>query len=1401
MKKTSIKIIRFLSLVLVLLAGGLFAGRPAPVQAANGVGQQSISLTVANAVNGVISAPASTTCTNPPLVSITGDGKTPVSLLEPSYWPNLIQRLTATTLLVTDQHGCNDPVQLINVPYVYFYGATSGPALDLSKVTGTCGNAAGPACSTLIGATAPVVPAPKPVAGACGLSNGAALTAAPASGLCTTGAASSISGVGPWLWSCAGSGGGATASCAATAAVTSKGPQPVSLTALNAVNGIIPVPASTTCTNAPLVTVNGDGKTPVSLLEPSYWPNLIQRLNATTVMVTDQHGCNDPVKLINVPYVYFYGATSGPVLDLSKVTGTCGDAVDPACSTLITATAPVSSISGACGASNGMSLASAPNSSLCTTGSASAVTGSGPFAWSCTGSNGGSTAACTAQLQPPKVIGACGASNNMSLASLPTSALCTTGEASKVSGTGPWTWNCAGSNGGTTQACTANIVVNAVNGLCSVINGGTTASSPSGVLCGSGIPSVITANSTSFTWNCAGTGGGTSENCYSNLQGATINGECGPQNNSGTSDYATLPIGLCSAGTSTFPTGYGPWAWTCTGANGGKTANCSTGSLSAQNGACGPANGMGFAAAPTANLCATGGASAVTGTGIFNWSCGGSNGGTTAVCTANLTSGPLNGACGLANNASYPSAPTTSLCATGAASSVSGSGPFNWSCAGSNGGSNTSCMAFLGTKNPGQCTGSSTPPEAANVTAPVVPQPQMASDIVGIIVQNTGSTDLGTRPITFGQVFKIGQVHVGDNLVAHIYGTASQLQFDPLSLWSDGSVKIAALTLVNDVCANSQVPVLISEKTAADPSFSTTPVNPGTANINLQAILTFTGGAYTGTQQFDLGAALKKTLAAPDYWLSGPLVTQTRASIVLPGGSLRLVADVSAFADGSVKADVQFNNDIAMQGVGGLIAYNATITLNGVTQTQSNLTQYQYQTWHAVLQSNGVPQVNVQHDILYMEHTGAIQAYDTTNPIPQSDLTYFATAMAQGPADGWGPLCPGNGTTYPGVVAGVTKFMGETGDRNEIGDMTYSQSVWAMTQDPIAAQYALAEADYAAGAVPWHFYDPTRNSYVKVTDYTNLWADYRCAYNGGTCLTPLPDFVSPQASGWSPDTAHVGAFSYFPYLMTATRYYLDQLNAQATEELIITAPPERQNPDGTEGGVMVSVNNQTRANAWGFRDIVYAKFANPESGSSSMKAYFTSIEQNNTKYLQSLITGNGILTTEGQASGYLPEYPLQVPTWQYDYELSSLVMAAKDEDLAMAQVVLPWTINFATGRFLNAANGFNPYNGIVYYLQVSKDGGKSFIQTWAELQAYNDTIVNPGNTSYMMTSDTANQWTPSLGPDTVMDACAALSGIHDVTGDPGTLAAYNWILTASNPLDCSRASLATDPRRDIIPLK
>ena len=376
-------------------------------------------------------------------------------------------------------------------------------------------------------------------------------------------------------------------------------------------------------------------------------------------------------------------------------------------------------VNGACGSSNGQSLSNKPIANLCITGTASTVSGNGPWDWSCEGSNGGATALCAASPKATPVNGACGSSNGESVSSAPAGNLCTTGTASSVTGSGPWHWSCTGSNGGTSAQCAASLKVTAVNGACGSSNGESMSSKPTANLCTTGTASSVTGNGP-WNWSCTGSNGGTSAQCVASLKVTPLNGVCGSSNDQSLSSKPTT--NLCSIGTASAISGSGPWAWSCAGSNGGITAQCAASLKSALvNGACGSSNGESLTSKPTTGLCGIGTASSVSGSGPWAWDCAGSNGGTTAQCAASLKPALVNGVCGSVYGQTLSSEPTTNLCSSGTATAITVDGSaWIWQCTGSPGGDVAGCYAYnSGSVNSTPCSGQALPP--------TTPPPQAAA--------------------------------------------------------------------------------------------------------------------------------------------------------------------------------------------------------------------------------------------------------------------------------------------------------------------------------------------------------------------------------------------------------------------------------------------------------------------------------------------------------------------------------------------------------------------------------------------------------------------------------------------------------------------------------------------------
>lgn len=187
-----------------------------------------------------------------------------------------------------------------------------------------------------------------------------------------------------------------------------------------------------------------------------------------------------------------------------------------------------------------------------------------------------------------------------------------------------------------------------------------------------------------------------------------VNGTCGSANRTFTATENTWgPYSFCSQGTASpaspvFPAAGSSVSWSCNGSGGGANAFCSASKASPViNGICGSANRT-FATTENTwgaySFCSQGTASPanptfpVAGSSV-SWSCNGSGGGLSSLCSASKTIPTISGSCGSSNGGTFSTSPTTNLCLSGAASAVAGSGPWSWTCNGSGGGTTASCSA------------------------------------------------------------------------------------------------------------------------------------------------------------------------------------------------------------------------------------------------------------------------------------------------------------------------------------------------------------------------------------------------------------------------------------------------------------------------------------------------------------------------------------------------------------------------------------------------------------------------------------------------------------------------------------------------------------------------------------
>lgn len=517
-------------------------------------------------------------------------------------------------------------------------------------------------CAGLQGGADVACSASVMVNGACGISNGKSFNIAPDEGLCLQGVATRVTGVGPWNWNCSGLEGGETVSCTASLGAPD-------------VDGAVRAVACGTAADTPAF------QKPVQNLCAGGKPSEVTGEGTWAWSCSDDEGHN------------------------------------------VSCTA-VQAVEAACGTAANVPSSEAPAANLCSSGGAGKVASDKSkkhWSWECRGS-GSSTVSCSAPQQKATLEeeAKCGSAHGRGTSTAPTADLCEAGKAVSVQGKGPWTWSCA-SKSGRKVKCEAP---KTVDGVCGATNGSIQKSLPLTGLCAAGAPTEVDGNGP-WLWSCIGVGGGASVSCSAASQAqAKVDGVCGAAANS---VMTRAPeANLCDGGAPSSVNGEGPWTWTCSGFNGGIASTCTTAKVlpkappppgPAVNGNCGPANGVAAVNEPVDGLCSSGTVTDVSGHGPWNWNCLGINGGMTVSCTAPLMPpAPIVGECGAANGVTTLTKPQSALCSAGIASAVSGSGPWTWSCSGTNGGGAVSCVAPLASGGVVKSKGASPKPLPSTVT-------------------------------------------------------------------------------------------------------------------------------------------------------------------------------------------------------------------------------------------------------------------------------------------------------------------------------------------------------------------------------------------------------------------------------------------------------------------------------------------------------------------------------------------------------------------------------------------------------------------------------------------------------------------------------------------------------------
>ncbi|HEX7370997.1 MAG TPA: hypothetical protein VF284_12030, partial [Rhodanobacteraceae bacterium] len=205
---------------------------------------------------------------------------------------------------------------------------------------------------------------------------------------------------------------------------------------------------------------------------------------------------------------------------------------------------------------------------------------------------------------------------------------------------------------------------------------------------------------------------------------------------------------------------------------------------------------------------------------------------------------------------------------------------------------------------------------------------QAATVVTDTAVSQSTQTQFNV-PVTFGQVFKAGDVPHGATLTASLNGQLVPLQVDAKATNPDGSLRHAVLTAVLPTLSGSaSSPLALGVGAATTQGAPIAMSQLFATNYDATASINIGGVTYTASARALLQAANLSNACAPwgaqcNLWLSGPLTSAwvVHGSLTASNGSaapglqvyfaVRAYAGSSAGSVGDVRTDIIIENSNA----------------------------------------------------------------------------------------------------------------------------------------------------------------------------------------------------------------------------------------------------------------------------------------------------------------------------------------------------------------------------------------------------------------------------------------------------------------------------------------------------------
>jgi Chitobiase/beta-hexosaminidase C-terminal domain len=577
---------------------------------------------------------------------------------------------------------------------------------------------------------------------------------------------------------------------------------------------------------------------------------------------------------------------------------------------------------------------------------------------------------------------------------------------------------------------------------------------------------------------------------------------------------------------------------------------------------------------------------------------------------------------------------------------------------------------------------------AGNASAVTQANYNIGSTITDIKIENTGGAQTNV-PITFGQVFAVGEVPSGSSVAGKTSsGAAIPLQVNVKATHADGSARHAIISAILPSLASGQTESIAFTSAVMG---STTPVTPTTllaAGFTARVDVAIGGITYSAAAENLLAGSKIQWLAgsiANEWIVSAPI--KTASNVAHPHLTARF-AIRSYAGSNKTKVDVAIENNRTFTAGSQNFTYDAKVFVGGAqVDTITALEHYHHARWHKTFWwGTAAPQIHVKHNTDYLIASKAVPSYDRSVVPAESAIAGLVTSLT---ADKVGPMKAGLALPY----------MPNTGGRKDIGPLPGWYVLYLLSMDKRAKDVMLSIAD-GSGSWPIHYrdetdandmpvrIDKTGNDVASNAPYKDISINSnlvnsgplpvpRCA-NGSTtlCVTPL-----------TPDTSHQPSLVYLPYLVTGDYYYLEELQFWASWNPLGTGGLYR---DYAKGLVRW---DQIRGQAWDLRTLGQVAYITPDA--HPMKQYFQSMVSNNLSYFNTVYTsGNpnllGILDGAEANAFKAIHYPTWqvldtgISTFQDDFFTWSIGHLA-ELGFTEAQPLLQWKSKFPVGRMTDPA--------------------------------------------------------------------------------------------------------------------